>query len=103
MGGIVAYCVVETVLDEAHIHNLAVRPDLRRRRLARWLLEQILGLVERQGASSVFLEVRRSNQAALSLYGNLGFREVGTRRGYYRQPVEDALVLSRGAPPGASS
>jgi [ribosomal protein S18]-alanine N-acetyltransferase len=103
LGGIVAYCVVETVLDEAHIHNLAVRPDLRRRRLARWLLEQILDLVAREGASSVFLEVRRSNRAALALYGGLGFLEVGTRRGYYRQPVEDALVLSRGGEPGASS
>jgi ribosomal-protein-alanine N-acetyltransferase len=93
--GILAYCVVEVVLDEAHVHNLAVRPDLRRRGLARWLLLRTLAVVARQGATAAFLEVRRSNQAALELYGRLGFREVGTRRGYYRQPAEDALVLRR--------
>lgn len=93
--GIVAYCVVEVVLDEAHIHNLAVREDLRRRGLARWLLLRTLAVVARQGARAAFLEVRRSNRAALELYSRLGFREVGTRRGYYRQPAEDALMLRR--------
>ncbi len=39
------------------------------------------------------LEVRESNEAARALYGGLGFRHVGTRRSYYRQPPEDAVVL----------
>jgi [ribosomal protein S18]-alanine N-acetyltransferase len=91
--GILAYCVVEVVLDEAHVHNLAVRPDLQRRGLARWLLLRTLAVVARQGATAAFLEVRRSNRAALELYSGLGFEEVGTRRGYYRHPTEDALVL----------
>jgi [ribosomal protein S18]-alanine N-acetyltransferase len=101
--GILAYCVVEVVLDEAHVHNLAVRPDLRRRGLARWLLLRTLALVVRQGVTAAFLEVRRSNRAALELYGGLGFRQVGIRRGYYRQPAEDALVLRRDGLPDPSA
>jgi ribosomal-protein-alanine N-acetyltransferase len=47
------------------------------------------------GASRVFLEVRQSNTDARAFYATLGFLEVGRRRGYYRDPAEDALVLSR--------
>ncbi len=102
LGGILAYCAVESVLDEAHIHNLAVRPDLRRRRLGLWLLRQTLDILARQGTRSFLLEVRASNQPALALYGGLGFGEVGRRPGYYRDPLEDAIVLQFGlAPPPA--
>jgi len=48
----------------------------------------------------VFLEVRESNAAARSLYGERGFEPVGTRRAYYRNPVEDALVLRLSLRPG---
>jgi ribosomal-protein-alanine N-acetyltransferase len=43
----------------------------------------------------VFLEVRRSNRAARALYHRLGFTLAGVRRGYYRKPLEDAMVLRR--------
>ena len=92
-GGILAYCVVESVLDEVHVHNLAVRPGLRRRGLGRWLLGQTVALLRRQGARSFILEVRASNRPAVALYGSLGFGEVGRRPGYYRHPREDALIL----------
>jgi ribosomal-protein-alanine N-acetyltransferase len=88
-----AYCAFRVVLDEAHVMNLAVAPDARRRGLGRRLLAFALGRAARAGARAAFLELRAGNQAALSLYRSLGFRETSVRRSYYSQPVEDALVL----------
>ena len=93
---IVACCCIETVLDEVHIHNLAVHPDHRRQGLARLLLHVALALAHRHGATAAYLEVRESNRAARALYASLGFRATGRRRGYYAQPREDALLLRRG-------
>jgi [ribosomal protein S18]-alanine N-acetyltransferase len=92
---IVAYCVVQTVLDEAHIHDLGVEPGLRRQGIARWLLGVALGRASRLGARRVFLEVRQSNWAAVHLYRSLGFEVVSVRRDYYERPPEDALVLRK--------
>jgi ribosomal-protein-alanine N-acetyltransferase len=93
--GVVAYCVYQAVADELHILDLVVAPEVRRRGIARWLLEFALDRAARQGADRAFLEVRRSNKAALELYRSLGFREMGERREYYREPAEDALLLGR--------
>jgi [ribosomal protein S18]-alanine N-acetyltransferase len=92
---IVAYCIVQTVLDEAHIHDLGVAPELRRRGLARWLLGVALGRASRLGARRAFLEVRQSNWPAVHLYRSLGFEVVSVRRDYYERPAEDALVLRK--------
>jgi ribosomal-protein-alanine N-acetyltransferase len=93
--GIRAYCAFQVVLDEAHVHNLAVVPEWRRHGLARRLLALTLEIAARNGARSAHLEVRAGNAAARGLYRAMGFREVGTRRGYYSAPVEDAILLSR--------
>jgi ribosomal-protein-alanine N-acetyltransferase len=101
--GSVAYCAFQVVAGEAHIHNLAVAPEARRRGLARRLLALTLGIAARRGARVVFLEVRAGNAAARALYRALGFREVGIRRAYYAAPVEDAVLLSRGGPLGGDA
>jgi ribosomal-protein-alanine acetyltransferase len=93
--GIRAYCAIQHVAGEAHVHNLAVAPEARRRGLARRLLTLALGAAARQGARVAHLEVRASNYAARSLYRAMGFREVGLRHGYYSAPAEDAVLLSR--------
>jgi [ribosomal protein S18]-alanine N-acetyltransferase len=93
--GIVAYCVCQVVVDELHILDLVVAPEARRRGLARWLLEFTLDRAARQGADRAFLEVRRSNTVAIELYRSLGFRAMGERRAYYREPAEDALLLGK--------
>lgn len=82
------------VLDEMHINNLAIHPDLRERGLGRRLLAGVLAAAYGMGVRRATLEVRRSNLAAQRLYAAAGFRVVGVREGYYAQPVEDALVLS---------
>lgn len=93
--GVLAYCSFQTVVDEMHIHNLAVHPAQQGRGLGRKLLEMALGLGARRGAERALLEVRQGNWAALRLYRSLGFQGVAVRRGYYTHPSEDALVLER--------
>ena len=92
--GIRAYCAFRLVLDELHVLNLAVAPEARRRGLGRRLLAFALHRAARAGARVALLELRAGNEGALALYESLGFRRVSRRRAYYRQPVEDALVLA---------
>jgi ribosomal-protein-alanine N-acetyltransferase len=82
--------------DDAEIESLAVSPSWRRRGIARRLCRDLLGWARARGARHVSLEVRVSNTPARALYQSLGFREVAMRRGYYRDPEEDALVMTTG-------
>ena len=88
-----AFCAFWRIADQAHINNLAVRPELRGRGLGIQMLEAVIAEAKRLGAGSLALEVRRSNIAAQRLYKRAGFREDGVRKSYYTQPVEDALLL----------
>ena len=90
---VAAFCAFWRVADQAHINNLAVRPELRGRGLGLQMLEAVIAEAERLGAGSLALEVRRSNVAAQRLYLRAGFQEEAVRTSYYTQPVEDALVL----------
>jgi [ribosomal protein S18]-alanine N-acetyltransferase len=92
---VAAFCAFWRVADQAHINNLAVRPELRGRGLGSQMLEAVVVEAQRLGAGSLTLEVRRSNIAAQRLYQRAGFHEAGVRKNYYTQPVEDALVLAR--------
>ena len=91
--GIAGYLCAATVLDESNLHVLAVAPSQRRTGLATRLMQAMLDRVRADGATVVHLEVRRSNLRALGLYAKLGFVEVGVRRNYYPDPVEDAVLL----------
>ena len=92
-GTVVAYCACWKVFDELHINSLAVEEALRRRGIARRLLQHVLADARRSGAKSATLEVRQSNHAARRLYEGLGFHVEGVRRDYYQDPREDALIL----------
>jgi [ribosomal protein S18]-alanine N-acetyltransferase len=87
------YVVTWTVADEGDLSNLAVAPEIRHRGLGRRLLEAAITNARRSHVRSLYLEVRESNAIALRLYASRGFVHVGRRRRYYRQPVEDALIL----------
>jgi ribosomal-protein-alanine N-acetyltransferase len=93
---LLAFCVVQVVAGEAQVHNLAVSPSARRAGLGRLLLRTALRVAAARGATLSFLEVRASNAPALRLYESLGFVRSGRRRDYYRQPTEDAILMSRG-------
>jgi [ribosomal protein S18]-alanine N-acetyltransferase len=94
-GQAVGFCSFWRVLDELHINNLAVLPDLRRTGIGSTLLAFVLQKGVELGALRATLEVRRSNEAARLLYERFGFTVAGVRPGYYSKPVEDALVLWR--------
>lgn len=80
---------------EVHVNNIGVREEVRRCGLGRVLLGLALEAAAGQGAGEAVLEVRAGNLAAQALYRRLGFEAVGERRRYYREPVEDALVMTR--------
>ena len=90
---LVAYCACWMILDELHINSLAVSEPWRGRSLARQLLRHVFRECVAAGAASATLEVRQSNKAARALYEALGFRVEATRRDYYQEPREDALIL----------
>ena len=85
--------------DEAEIANLAVADDERGQGVGAALLDAVLQAAEARGSASIYLEVRESNSVARRLYGSRGFSAVGRRRGYYRRPSEDALILSKSVAP----
>jgi len=89
------YVVALVIGPEAEIADLAVAPDWRQRGIGRALLARSVAELVAVGVRTLYLEVRESNAAARTLYETHGFRSVGRRRGYYRQPVEDALLLRR--------
>jgi ribosomal-protein-alanine N-acetyltransferase len=93
-GRIVGIAGYWLVVDEAHISTFAIHPDYRRRGLGRLLLAAMLADADRRGAVLATLEVRVGNEAAQRLYRSFDFRQVGRRRGYYRDNGEDALLMT---------
>ncbi len=79
--------------DEFEILNLAVGKAFRRRGVATKLVSIAFQEAQSAGATKVFLEVRASNQGGIALYTRLGFRLLGRRHNYYRNPLEDAVLL----------
>ncbi len=93
-GGVVAgFAIYHVSFEEAELYNIAVRPDFRRRGAGRALLAAVLERARAKGAERMFLEVRKSNAAAVELYRSAGFSVCGERRGYYENPREDAVLM----------
>lgn len=90
---VAGFCAFWLVFDEIHINNVALRPAHRNRGLGTALLRHVMREARRLGAVRATLEVRASNAGARRLYERLGFTVAGTRRNYYTNPVEDALIL----------
>lgn len=94
---VLAYGLMSYAMDEAHILNLCVESGSRRGGIGGYLLQHLLAEARQREVDWVLLEVRRSNQAAIELYQNAGFHEIGERRNYYpaHNGREDALVLGQ--------
>ena len=93
-GQLVGAAAVRVAGDEAELLNLGVLPQWRGRDVGTGLVKTAIWEAGLGGAKSVFLEVRESNVGARAFYHKLGFQQIGRRRAYYRDPVEDALVMS---------
>jgi [ribosomal protein S18]-alanine N-acetyltransferase len=91
--GVMGYLVAREVAGTGEVLNLAVAPESRRRGLGGALLRAGIGALRHRRVTEIFLEVRESNRSAQALYLSHGFRPVGQRASYYRNPKEDALVL----------
>lgn len=92
-GRLVGYAMSVRAGDEGEILNIAVDERARGHGAARALLDDLLLDLRRNGVRKVFLEVRRSNAAAIGLYRSAGFHSLGVRPGYYGRPREDALTM----------
>lgn len=94
-GTLVGYAVFWAVLDEGELGNVSVTGDYRRRGIGATLVQTVLERAADRGVRDVYLEVRVSNSGAQELYNQFGFEQVGRRRNYYIQPVEDAFVMRK--------
>jgi ribosomal-protein-alanine N-acetyltransferase len=93
-GPIAGYIVARETAGELHINNVAVREEFRRHGIGAALLQRVLDEARGRKANAVFLEVRSGNRAAQALYVKHGFRAIATRRDYYSEPREDAVVMT---------
>jgi len=90
---VVGYCGMWVIIDEAHITNLAVRRDLRNRKIGSLLMKEMMRRAAQKGVKKMTLEVRPSNLAARRLYEKLGFKQFGLRKRYYVDNNEDAIIM----------
>ncbi len=95
-GEIVAYGGIWVILEDSHITTIAVHPDWRGRRYGEELLVHLLHEAIERGASWITLEARESNVVAQNLYKKYGFTVVSTRRAYYSDNGENAVVMWAG-------
>ena len=95
---LVGYLLAILIPEEAHLGNIAVHPDRRGRGIGQMLLDDLLATAAQAGVRRVTLEVRESNASARKFYYDNDFIDVAIRRNYYRNPVEDAMVMLRSLP-----
>ncbi len=97
-GGLVGFAVGKTIamVAEAELESVIVAAAARRAGVGRALCEAVVAWCREAGATTVELEVREGNSGARALYRGLGFVEVGIRPRYYREPVEDAILMRAG-------
>ncbi len=96
-GMMLGYFVLMPAVDEAQLLNISIAAEHQRKGLGRKLLDETMEMARGLGMLRMLLEVRPSNAAALGLYRDAGFREIGLRRGYYPggNEREDAIVMER--------
>ena len=92
-GAVVAYGGMTYVLDEGQITNIATHPSARRKGFGARIVGALCDFARESGLREIFLEVRASNEGAIALYSQSGFLRVGERRGFYRAPLEDAIIM----------
>lgn len=92
-GCLIGYACYQFAEACLHLTNLAVTPRLRRKSVAKRMLDHILGLARAQDCEFICLEVRESNRTARAFYEACGFKVVDRTERYYENPTEDALIM----------
>ena len=94
-GKVVAYVIGRLIAPEGEIYRVAVAPNKRHRGIGYRLLDYAVKTSKGQGLERLFLEVRSRNIPAIKLYTAYGFKEIGIRKNYYKDPQDDAIVMLR--------
>lgn len=94
-GEVAAYGGIWVVFGEAHITNIAVHVKYQQRGLGRALMQCLEQIARQKRADHIYLEVRPSNRKAVYMYAELGYGPSGTRKAYYTDNGEDALIMSK--------
>ncbi len=94
-GRVIGYIGIIEICGEADITNVAVLPEYRRCRIGEMLLNSAEEGAKQRNCESITLEVRVSNEAAISLYNKNGYKQAGIRKGFYEKPKEDALLMTK--------
>lgn len=94
-GQLAGYINFRFLAGEGEIERIAVHPRFRGQGLGRKLMEAMEEYGKSQGVTDITLEVRNSNEKAINLYESCGFVKEAVRKGYYREPVEDAIIMWR--------
>ena len=90
---IIGYIGTWQIMEEAHITNISVKKDFRRKKIGESLLCTAINDCYKNGIKYITLEVRVSNEKAINLYKKYGFNSLGARKGYYQDNNEDALIM----------
>ena len=90
----IGYVGLSTILDEGYMGNLGVVEEYRRKGIGRALMNELINECKAMDSAFVTLEVRASNTPAVKLYESLGFTEAGRRKNYYKEPLEDAILMT---------
>ena len=93
---VVAYFLGRLIPPEGELYRVAVTPDKRQRGVGYRLLDYAYKTSKGRGLESLFLEVRSKNTPAIKLYEAYGFERIGFRRGYYKLPDDDAIIMLKG-------
>lgn len=94
-GEIAGYAILWVGVDEGHLTNIAVAQKFQRKSIAKRLLTYILRLAASLELAQIILEVRPTNEPAITLYESYGFERLTVRKNYYKNPVEDCLVMRK--------
>ena len=92
-GELVGYAGTWHIIDEGHITTIAVKNDYKRKHIGEAIIVKILEDCYQEKIKYLTLEVRVSNEPAIGLYTKYGFNSLGTRKGYYQDNNEDALIM----------
>ncbi|MBQ3562561.1 MAG: ribosomal protein S18-alanine N-acetyltransferase [Clostridia bacterium] len=92
---VIGYGGMYTVLDEGYVTNIGVLPEYRRKGIGSKIVRELINFSIEKSLSFITLEVRVSNVAAIELYKTFEFNEVGRRKNFYRNPTEDAFIMTR--------
>lgn len=92
---VVGYIGMNVVVDEGYIFNVAVDKEYRKRGIGSALINELVNFGKKNNLCFLTLEVRESNKNARSLYSKFGFIKVGERKDYYKEPVENAVLMTK--------